>query len=96
MSSDVLRGVVAHVVLSRAVQSGFVSKASLERQLLDLGATTAKTLCKSVTHVILQRKEEAPSEEERQADDEAARALFLKVQKVPSPPNAHVLDLPLS
>lgn len=81
--SQVLRGVVANVQVTKAAQqTGGVTKRLLERELEELGAQTSSRLTKSCTHVVFQRKTDEPLEEDRLADEEAARQLVVKLEKV--------------
>ncbi len=76
----VLCGVAAHVQVTRAAQrSGIQSKRCLERELGEIGATICKL--SDCSHVILQLAHD-PTEQQRLADEEAARQLAQKIEKV--------------
>lgn len=82
MDNQVLRGVVANVQVTKAALTCGVTKRLLERELDELGAKTLARLTKSCTHIVFQRKTDEPSDEDRAADEETARQLSVKAEKV--------------
>lgn len=74
-----LRGTRVCVQLTKANAS---LKRCLQRELEELGAIVASRVTKSCTHVVLQRKMDDPSEQDRLDDDESARQLAMKLEKL--------------
>lgn len=86
--SQVLRGVWAHVQLTKAAQGSKAIKRCLERELEEMGAKVAGRLSKNCTHVVLQHKTDDPTDEDRAADETSALELTARLEQVRSEQHA--------